>query len=103
MSNYFGKQPSSRPIVYQATALATSSTVISKFSNQTYQIRVSASQPVWLVTGDTSAVSVSTGAGAWINGGSGSIGEYFAVTPGQFAAWLTTSATTGWISITELA
>jgi hypothetical protein len=100
MSNYFGKQPSSRPIVYQATALATSSTVTSKFTNETYQIRVAASQPVWLITGDSSSVSVTTGAGAFINGGVA--GEYFAVTPGQWAAWLTTSATTGWISITEM-
>jgi hypothetical protein len=100
MSNYFGKQPSSRPIVYQATALATSSTVTNKFSAETYQIRVAATQPVWLVTGDTSTVSVSSGAGIFIN--PSVAGEYFAVTPGQWAAWLTTSATTGWISITEM-
>jgi hypothetical protein len=81
MSNYFGKQPSSRPIVYQATALATSSTVTSKFSNETYQIRVAASQPVWLVTGDTSSVSVTTGAGIFINGGVA--GEYLTVSPGD--------------------
>jgi hypothetical protein len=98
----WGKQPSSKPIVYQATALATVSTVTNKFSSETFQIRVSASQPIWLVTGDTSTVNVSTGAGAWINGGSGAVGEFFTVSLGQFAAWLTTSATTGWMSITEM-
>lgn len=96
MSSYFGKQPSSRLIVYQATALATVSTVTSKFSAETYQVRIAATQPVWVVFGDTSAVSVTTGAGAFINGGVA--GEYFTVQPGQFAAWLTTSATTGWFS-----
>lgn len=100
MSNYYAKQPGSRPLVYQATALATSSTVTSKFSSQTYQIRVAASQPLWLITGDSSSISVSTGAGMWINPSVG--GEYFAVNPGQFAAWLTTSATTGWMSLTEM-
>jgi hypothetical protein len=99
--NFWPKQMASRPIVYQATALATSSTVTSKFSSETFQIRVAASQPVWLVTGDSSTISVSTGAGMWINGGVA--GEFLAVTPGQWAAWLTTSATTGWISFTELA
>jgi hypothetical protein len=101
MSNYFGKQPSSRPIVYQATALATSSTVTNKFNSETYQIRVAATQPIWLVTGDTSSVSVTTGAGMFIN--LSVAGEYLTVSPGQWAAWLTTSATTGWISITECA
>ena len=86
MSNYFGKQPSSRPIVYQATALATVSTVTSKFSNETYQIRVSASQPVWLVTGDTSSISVSTGAGAFINGGL-ALAELACPTLRLFANW----------------
>jgi hypothetical protein len=54
--NFWPKQMASRPIIFQATALATSSTVASKFSNETYQIRIAASQPVWLVTGDSSPV-----------------------------------------------
>jgi hypothetical protein len=102
MANYH-KATGSRPIASQAQALTTTATVTAKFGPESFQIRVAATQPCWFTIGDSSSIAATTGtttAGFFINGGVA--GETFVITPGQFASHITTSATTGFISITEL-
>jgi hypothetical protein len=54
MSNYFGKQPSSRPIKYQALAYGGNATSVpsTNFTPETFQIRVVAEVQGWLQIGD---------------------------------------------------
>jgi hypothetical protein len=103
MGNYWHKAPASRPIASQAQALTTTATVSAQFSAQTYQIRVVATQPAWFTVGNSSSIAATTGTSAagWFIPG-GVAGEYFIVNPGQWASHITTSATTGFLSITEM-
>jgi hypothetical protein len=104
MSNFFGKQPSSRPIKYQVLAYAGNATSVpsTSFGPQTYQIRVQSEVQGWLAIGDAVAPSV-TSQTASLKIAANADPEYFQVTPGQFAGWNSTSTSTGMVSITECA
>ena len=104
MSNYFGKQPSSRPIKYQALAYGGNATSVpsTNFTPETFQIRVVAEVQGWLQIGDGTSVAATVASSSMkISPLVG--GEYFAVTPGQMCAFNSTSTSTGFVSITELA
>jgi hypothetical protein len=74
LSNFYGKQPSSRPIL-----TSTSTTTAIKAGTETYQLRVSTTSAGSLSIGDSSTVvSVTVPIAANV------AGEYFAVTPGQW-------------------
>lgn len=78
MSNFYGKQGASRPIL---TTLLTSSSSPVKAGSETFQLRVAASAASALSVLNSSTLASSTVA-VPIN--SGAVGEYFAVTPGQW-------------------
>jgi hypothetical protein len=104
MSNYFGKQPSSRPIKYQTLAYGGggSSVPSTNFGTETYQVRVVSEVQGWLVFGDGTSVSCTAQSGSMkINGSVDE--EYITVTPGQMCAFNSTSTSTGMVSITEMA
>ena len=119
MGSGFDKQPSSRPNVYQnisyaAAAGGTATLVSTKFHASTQHIRVLSTQAGWASvdqsTGSTGISSSTSGNANAVPGGSGFFipgstfcGEYFIVTPGQFLTFVTTSATSGYVSITEMA
>jgi hypothetical protein len=89
-----------------ATAQVQASQVTTPFGSQTYQIRISHSfaNGIWFVVGNsTTATAGATSATAnvdnlllnnWI--------DYYSVTPGQALAFISTSTTTGYVSLTEM-
>ncbi len=89
MGNYWPKQNSSRPLF---TTLLTSVPI--KAAAETYQLRAVSitTAPALLTIADSSTVVPSSAAGVgnvWINGGL--VGEYFAITPGQWYSGLPAS------------
>jgi hypothetical protein len=98
----FEKQHGSRENVDQVLAyLGGGATVASnKFGTATQQIRVVTEVQGWLSIGASTTVTVGT------NGmkiAPNVEGEYFTVTPGQLAAFNSTSTSTGYVSVTEMA
>ena len=88
-----------------ATAQTNASQTTTPFGTQTYQIRVTHSfaNGIWIAVGNSTSQSsvVSAAAGAdnyfpnnWI--------DYYSCTPGQALAFISTSTTTGYVSVTEM-
>src|SRR5215813_4326334 len=88
-----------------ATAQTNASQTTTPFGTQTYQVRVSHSfgNGIWISIGNstTAAVAVTATAGTdnyfpnnWI--------DYYSVTPGQAFAFISTSTSTGYVSVTEM-
>ena len=102
MSNYWAKQPSSRPLIYQVLSFAGSASVPStNFSKQTYQIRIVSDIGGWFVVGDGTSVSCTAQSSSMkINASTDE--EYISVSPGQMCAFNSTSTSTGCVSITEM-
>ena len=119
MGNAFNKQPASRPNIYQtlnnAGGATPSTTVYSrKFSSGTQQIRVISTVAGWCSI-DQSTVAASTSVASAVVGStnipatgmaipaSAAGGEYFIVTPGQLFTFASTSTSSGYVAITEMA
>jgi hypothetical protein len=103
MTNFIQKQHSSRPGRCQVLAYAGGGASVpsTNFGQETWQIRVVSEVQGWLVIGDGTSVSCTAQSGSMkIQGGVDD--EYFSVTPGQMAAFNSTSTSTGMISITEM-
>ena len=102
MANYFGKVPSSRILKAQNIALTgnAASTPSTDFSAETYQIRIATTLAGWLRIGDNKSDPTAAIGDTFIPAGAV---DYFAVTPGQRAAFLSTSTSTGNCSLTEVA
>ena len=98
----FEKQHGSRENIDQVLAyLGGGATVASnKFGNATQQIRVVSEVQGWLSVGYSTTVTIGTN-GMKIS--PNVEGEYFTTTPGQIAAFNSTSTSTGYISLTEMA
>jgi len=104
------KQPASRPFKYQVVGWTGSGTALSTyFTSQTYQIRICSQTAGWAIIdstrGDLNGGTIPTTAG-----GIGEFvpastvgGEYFTVSPGQSFLWASTSTSSFYISITEMA
>ena len=108
MGNYYSKQPSSRPIVYQALAYTGNATSVpsTNFSAQTYQVRVVSEVQGWLAfgpgtTSGTTLASVVASSSMKIQGNVDE--EYITVTPGMMCAFNSTSTSSGFVSIVECA
>jgi hypothetical protein len=102
MASAFDKQHASRENVDQVLAyLGGDATVASnKFAVATQQIRVVSEVQGWLSIGSSTTVTVGS------NGmkiAPNVEGEYFTGTPGQLAAFNSTSTSTGYVSVTEIA
>jgi hypothetical protein len=102
MASAFDKQHSSRPNINQILAyLGGGATVAStNFGIATQQIRVVSEVQGWLSIGASTTVTVGSN-GLKIS--ANVEGEYFRVTPGQLAAFNSTSTSTGFVSIAEVA
>jgi hypothetical protein len=108
MGNYYSKQPSSRPIVFQALAYTGNATSVpsTNFSAQTYQLRICSEVQGWLAfgPGTTSGTTLScvvASSSMKIQGGVDE--EYVTVSPGMMAAFNSTSTSSGFLSLVECA
>jgi hypothetical protein len=104
MSNYWGKQLSSRPIRIQELDWTGSGTLVTTtLLPQTWQVRVFSDVRGYLSFGSTSPSSTSRDT-ATVEIGANNPAEYFTVTPGNFLlAWSSSSTSSGSILITEMA
>jgi hypothetical protein len=102
MASGFSKQHGSRENIDQVLAyLGGGGTVASnKFGTATQQIRVVSEIQGWLSIGSSTTVTVGTN-GMKIS--PNVEGEYFTTTPGQIAAFNSTSTSRGYVSVTEMA
>src|SRR5262245_50268457 len=99
MSTNWRGQPASRldrSIVTNITS-GTASQTTTPVGSQTYQIRVTSTLPIWAVVGSTTATANS---GALIPANKS---EYFITTPGQVFSFISTSTSSGYVSMTEMA
>jgi hypothetical protein len=108
MGNYYSKQPSSRPIVFQALAYTGNATSVpsTNFAPTTAQIRVCSEVQGWLAFGPgsvsgTTLACVVASSSLKIQGNVDE--EYFAVGFGMMAAFNSTSTSSGMVSICEMA
>jgi len=105
MSNYWGKQPSSRIILTNNVAWTGTGTAVSTtFSAQTRQVRVASPVNGWLnidITGLSSTPTTAGGIGVFI--GASVQGEYFAVSPSQILSFSSTSTSSGSVAVSEMA
>jgi hypothetical protein len=88
-----------------ATAQTNASQTTTPFGSQTYQVRVTHSfaNGIWISVGNSTTASPAVTATAgtdnyfpqnWL--------DYYSVTPGQAFAFISTSTTTGYVSLTEM-
>ncbi len=103
MADFFDKQPCSRPIRTQTLSFLGlgASVATAAFGANIQHIRVAAETAGWLVIGDGTPTCTVQSGSMKISASQG--GEYFAVTPGQKAAFNSTAATTFLVNITEMA
>ena len=99
---FLDRQHSSRLGRSLATAISsgTVSQQTTNFGTQTYHIRVASTLPIWFVTG-TSTYSATGGASEHLI--PANVIDYFTVTPGQVFTFISTSTSSGMVSITEMA
>jgi hypothetical protein len=103
MATGFEKQHASRRVKYQNLAYAGSASVPStNFGPSVQHICVETDISGYLVIGDGTSVSATAQSGS-MRIAANVEGEYFAVTPGQMAAFISTSTSTGNCSIVEMA
>jgi hypothetical protein len=105
LSNYWGKQPSSRPINAQAVQVSSAVAVNSSpFGSQTTQIRVISNIAIWAQIGTSTSSASWQSAGSFYIPVATSPAEYFTVTGGQVISCVSVSSvTTGTVSILEMA
>lgn len=99
---YLDRQHSSR-LGRSLTTAITSGTVsqaTTAFGSQTYQIRVVSTLPIWFVTGPSGYTAVG---GSSEHMQPANVVDYFTVTPGQTFTFISTSTSSGMVSITEMA
>ena len=98
------KQPASRLgrsiVTSMATAqVASASNFSTNFAANVHQIRVASTLPLWATIGSTAVITANSSA-AFIPS---NVPEYFTVTSGQVLNFLTTSTSTGYLVISEMA
>src|SRR5262245_2236192 len=99
MGNNWKGQTASRlgRSIVTAITSGTASQTTTPVGSQTYQIRVQSTLPIWAVVGSTTATANS---GALVPANSP---EYFITTPGQVFSFISTSTSSGYVSLTEMA
>lgn len=81
-----------------STAQVNASTQSTGFGPQVYQVRVASPLGLWLAIGDSS-VSATAGTDHYLPANTVA---FLTVSPGQTLAFLSSSTSTGWVSISEL-
>jgi hypothetical protein len=91
-------QPGSRLGRSIVTALTSATAFSTNFSAQTYQVRLVSTLPIWVTIGSTAVITANSSA-AYIPAG---IPEFFACTAGQVVNYLSTSTSSGYLTVTEM-
>jgi hypothetical protein len=99
MTNYQSWQPSSKLGRSIVTQTATAQPNATQFGSQTRQIRITSTLALW-ITIDSTAVVTANSASALIPANAAP--EYFSVTPGQVLNFISTSTSTGYVSLVEM-
>ena len=104
MPAYIEKQHSSRIQRSLATSIATAqvntSTVLStRFKTSTYQIRMASTLALWYSVGDSTNVTATAGTDTMLPA---NVIDYITVSPGQWLAFISTSTSSGYLSISEM-
>jgi hypothetical protein len=81
-----------------ATAQTNATQFTTPFGSQTRQVRLASTLALWVTLDSTAVVTANTSA-ALIPA---NVPEYFAVTPGQVLNFISTSTSTGYVSLTEM-
>src|SRR5512143_1633315 len=101
--SYWEKQDSSRLgrsiVTSLATAAVNATQFTTPFGTQTRQVRISSTLAIWATIGSTAVVTANSAA-AYIPA---NWPEYFTCTPGQVLNFISTSTSTGYIVVTEMA
>ena len=104
--SYWQKQPSSRYLLGQALQYGgTSSVPSTNFSPETFQIRVTSNIAGWLAFGPGSTYGTTLAATAQSSGiyiAANVAPEFIAVVPGTMVAFISTSTSSGCVSICEM-
>jgi hypothetical protein len=102
VTNFIGKQPSSRVIKGQELDYTGSGTLTTtNLSAQTYQVRINSDVRGYVVFGSTSPTTTSRDT-SFAEIFPNLIGEYFTVTPGQLISFSSTSTSSGSVLISEM-
>ena len=100
---FWKAQPASKLGRSIVTAIATAQTNASQtttnFGSQTYQVRIVSTLPIW-ATIDTTATVTANSSATYLPA---NLPEYFAVTRGQQLNFISTSTSTGYVVLTEIA
>ena len=101
-NNWRGQNASrlGRGIVTQvATAQTNATQFTTYFGSQTRQVRINSTLAIWATLDSTAVVTANSGSVLI----SPNAAEYFAVTPGQVLNFISTSTSTGYVSLVEIA
>ena len=99
----FDKEPGSRVISNQYLQLAAATTtpiLSSNFGTETWQVRVAAQMTGWINFGNSIATAP-TSSSMFIPATT-AMGEYYTVSPGMMAVFVSTTGTSGCINIAEM-
>ena len=101
MSNFGNGQPASRLARSIVTAVSGNSATQSTtaFGTQTRQVRVVSTLPVWATIDSTRVDVTANSSAAYLPA---NFPEYFGCSPGQSLNFLSTSTSTGYVSLTEM-
>lgn len=95
---FWNKQPASRPGRSIVTALTGATQFSTNFGSQTRQIRVTSTLALWATIGSTAVVTANSSA-VYLPSNAP---EYFTVSPGQVLNFISTSTSTGYVTLTEM-
>ena len=92
------KQTSSRLGRSIVSALTSATAFTTNFADQVRQVRVTSTLPIWATVGSTAVVTANSSA-VYLPA---SVPEYFTVSPGQVLNYLSTSTSSGYVTVSEM-
>jgi hypothetical protein len=103
MGNYFSKTPASRVIANQTLNSTGGSTasISNGVGTETFQVRIAHNVPGGIWCKIDSGATATAGSDTWI--APNVVGEYFSAIPGMTVSIVSTSTSTGSVSIAEMA
>jgi hypothetical protein len=96
--SFYGKQTASRLGRSLVNTLSSASSLSTVFGAQVRQIRVVTTLPIWATVGSSAVVTANSSATYLV----ANFPETFAVSPGQSFNYLSTSTSSGYVTVTEM-